>query len=93
MERMINASMHTSICPNNLPVNCRATIVTHTCNRFLTHNIIYAILNASVIRERNEKRLERNEKRLKRNETRGSKLLLGSTVQGFLVNNIEGESI
>ena len=32
--------------------------------------VIYAILNASVILERNEKCLERNEKRLERNETR-----------------------
>jgi len=48
---------------------------------------IYAILNASVILERNEtrlarneKRLERNETRLARNETRGSNLLLSGTV-------------
>ena len=50
--------------------------------------VIYAILNASVIfernekcLERNEKRLERNETRLARNETRGGNLLLGGTVE------------
>ena len=32
--------------------------------------VTYAILNASVILERNETHLERNEKRLERNETR-----------------------
>ena len=49
--------------------------------------VIYAILNASVILERNEKCLERNEKRLERsktrlarNETRDGNLLLGGTV-------------
>jgi len=49
--------------------------------------VIYAILNASVILERNEmrlarneKRLERNETRLARNETRGGNLLLSGTV-------------
>ena len=70
--------------PIDLPLNCRATILTH--NWFLTHNI--CILNASVILERNEKCLERNEKRLERNETRlarnetrGGNLLLGGTVQ------------
>ena len=40
----------------------------------------YAILNASVILERNEKRLERNKTLLARNETRGGNLLLGGTV-------------
>ena len=66
--------------PIDLPVNCRATIVTH--NRFLAHNIHvqYAILNASVILERNEKRLERNKTCLARNKTRGGNLLLGGTV-------------
>ena len=44
--------------PIDLPVNCRATIVTHTETSFL--HVIYAKLNASVILERNEKRLERN---------------------------------
>ena len=51
--------------------------------------VIYAILNASVILERNEtrlarneKRLERNETRLARNETRGGNLLLSGTVFG-----------
>lgn len=50
--------------------------------------VIYAILNASVILERNEtrlarneKRLERNETRLARNETRGGNLLLSGTVR------------
>ena len=49
--------------------------------------VTYAILNASVILESNEKRLERNEKRLERNETclarnetRGGNLLLIGTV-------------
>ena len=49
--------------------------------------VIYAILNASVILERNETRLARNEKRLARNEarlarneTRGGNLLLSGTV-------------
>ena len=49
--------------------------------------VIYAILNASVILERNEthlarneKRLARNEARLARNETRGGNLLLSGTV-------------
>ena len=49
--------------------------------------VIYAILNASVILERNEMRLARNEKRLERNktrlarnETRGGNLLLSGTV-------------
>ena len=42
--------------------------------------VIYTILNASVILERNEKRLERNETRLARNETRGGNLLLSGTV-------------
>jgi len=49
--------------------------------------VIYAILNASVILERNEmrlarneKRLERNETRLARNETRSGNLLLSGTV-------------
>ena len=36
--------------------------------------VIYAILNASVILERNETRLARNEKCLARNETRGGNL-------------------
>jgi len=47
----------------------------------------YAILNASVILERNEtqlarneKHLERNETRLTRNKTRGGNLLLSGTV-------------
>ena len=50
--------------------------------------VIYAILNASVILERNEMRLARNEKclernetRLARNETRGGNLILSGTVQ------------
>jgi len=49
--------------------------------------VIYAILNASVILERNEmqlarneKCLERNETRLARNDTRGGNLLLSRTV-------------
>ena len=72
--------------PIDLPVNCRATLVTHTVTAFLF--VTYAILNASVILERNEKRLERNEKclernetRLARNETRGGNLLLSGTVE------------
>ena len=42
--------------------------------------VLYAVLNASVILERNEKRLERNEICLARNETRGGNLLLSGTV-------------
>ena len=52
--------------------------------------VIYPILNASVILERNEtqlarneKRLERNETRIARNETRGGNLLLSGTVVWF----------
>ena len=55
-------------------------------NRFL--RVIYTILNASVILERNEtqlarnkKRLERNKTRLVRNKTRGGNLLLSGTVK------------
>ena len=54
--------------------------------------VIYAILNASVILERNETRLARNEKRLARNETRlarnetrGGNLPLSGTVPSGLV--------
>ena len=47
--------------------------------------VIYAILNASVILERNETQLARNEKRLARNETRGGNLPLSGTV--FLVGH------
>ena len=43
-------------------------------------SVIYAILNASVILERNETRLARNETRLARNETRGGNLPLSGTV-------------
>ena len=43
-------------------------------------HIIYAILNASVILERNEKRLKRNETCLARNEMRGGNLPLSDTV-------------
>ena len=42
-----------------------AFMFTRLCSR-----VIYAILNASVILERNETRLARNEKHLTRNETR-----------------------
>ena len=42
--------------------------------------VIYAILNASVILERNETRLARNETRLVTNEARGGKLPLSGTV-------------
>ena len=62
-----------------------ASKATHTVTGFL--RVIYAILNASVILERNEKCLERNEKRLERNETRlarnetrGGNLHLSGTV-------------
>ena len=89
---MINAYMYIPLLgPIDLPLNCRATILTHKTG-FL--RVIYAILNASVILERNKKCLERNEKclernetrltrnetRLARNETRGGNLLLGGTV-------------
>jgi len=70
--------------PIDLTTNCRAAIVTR--NRFL--RVIYAILNASGILERNETRLarnkkclERNETRLARNEMRGGNLILSGTVQ------------
>ena len=72
----------------------QSNTVTHTVTGFLC--ITYAIRNASVILERNEKRLERmrnvlretrnekrlerNKKRLARNETRGGNLLLSHTV-------------
>ena len=56
--------------------------------------VIYPILNASVILERNEtqlarneKRLERNETRIARNETRGGNLLLSGTVVNDVVPN------
>ena len=45
-------------------IELRGTILTH--NWFLTRNISHT--NASVILERNEKRLEGNEKRLKGND-------------------------
>ena len=57
--------------------------------------VIYAILNASVILERNETRLARNEKRLARNETRlarnetrGGNLPLSGTVCVYMWNLI-----
>ena len=53
--------------PIDLLVNCRATILLHITG-FLC--VTYAILNASVILERNKKCLERNKKHLERNETR-----------------------
>ena len=71
--------------PIDLPTNCRAANVTHV--QFLKRNTVYAILNASVILERNEMRLARNEKRLERKKTRlarnkrrGGKLTLSGTV-------------
>jgi len=53
----------------DLPTNGWAAKVTRTAvTGFL--RVIYTILNASVILERNEMLLARNEKRLERNETR-----------------------
>ena len=63
--------------PIDLPVNCRATLISHTVTGFLS--ITYAIQNASVILERKKKRLERNKTRLARNKTRGGNLLLSGT--------------
>ena len=66
-----------------MPRNCRAA--TFTMSSFL--HVIYTILNASVILERNKTRLVRNDKclarnetHLARNETRGSNVPLSSTV-------------
>ena len=47
--------------------------------------VIYAILNASVILERNKMRLARSEKRLTRNETRGGNLPLSGTVWHLII--------
>ena len=46
-------------------------------------HVIYAILNASLILERNKTHLERNATRFARNETRGGNLLLSGTVTHF----------
>ena len=62
--------MHTCIFCYSVPSICRWTAEQQSfihITGFL--RVIYSILNASVILERNEKRLERNEKRLERNET------------------------
>ena len=53
--------------------------------------VIYAILNASVILERNETRLARNETRLARNETRGGNLPLSGTVSSFEMDGCQEE--
>ena len=64
------------------------TICQRTAEQQLLHmsvflRVIYAILNASVILERNETHLVRNEKRLARNETRGGNLPLSGTVDNL----------
>ena len=71
-NQCINAYMYLLLLgPIDLPVNCRAKLITHTVTGFL--RVAYAILNASVI-------LERRESRLTRNEMRGGNLLLSGTV-------------
>ena len=76
--------MHTCIFRYSVPSICHRTAEQQSLHITGFLCIIYAILNASVILERNEKRLERNETRLARNETRGGNLLLGGTVHGLM---------
>ena len=70
-----------------VPSICQRTAEQQPLHMSSFLRVIYAILNASVILERNETRLARNEKRLARNEarlarneTRGGNLLLSGTV-------------
>ena len=85
--------MHTCIFRYSVPSICHRTAEQQSLHITDFLRVIYAILNASVILERNEKCLERNEKRLERNETRltrnetrGGNLLLGGTVQASTVH-------
>ena len=79
-------SLHTCTCIfcYSVPSICQWTAEQQLLHITGFLDVIYAILNASVILQRNEKCLQRNEKRLERNETclarnemRGGNLLLG----------------
>ena len=79
--------MHTCIFCYSVPSICQWTAEQQSLNITGFLLVIYDILNASVILERNEKCLERNEKHLERNkthlarnETRGGNFLLSGTV-------------
>ena len=87
-------SMHTSIFCYLVPSICHWTSEQQSSHITGFLHVIYAILNASVILERNEKCFERNETRLERNETclarnktRGGNLLLGGTVHPCTVTS------
>ena len=72
--------MHTCIFCYSVPSIWQRTAEQQSLHITGFLRVTYAILNASVILERNEKRLERNETHLTRNETRGGNLLLIGTV-------------
>ena len=70
-----------------VPSICKQTVEQQPLHMSGFLRVICAILNASVIIERNETRLARNEKCLARNEMRGGNLPLSGTVHcrlGFL---------